>query len=537
MTARLFRTVLTMLAALTAFVAAPAQAQWLRAETAHFVVYGAVSESQIRAYAKKAERFDALLRRYYPIEVDHEIPKLDIFLADGRRDMLLASPGISAGVGGYYSPNSGRIHAVVDLDAMSGDVVLFHEYAHHFMFQMRSNAYPSWFVEGFAEYYSTADIRDDRYQFGRHNPGRMNSLTRGANTWAPMEDLLTWRYTASGRFPGHQYYAQAWAMTHYFMSTPERTQMLGRYLNLVVNGQDSVSAMQQATGRTAGQLQDDLRRYLLGQINVLTPAIDMPDPEVAVTRLSAAESALAWLNMRLDATAVKEPARDTPQDETAQQRQRRERAERDAAETRAALIRETLAVAARYPDERIAILATAKAHRLALDPVAAMAALQPLLNDNETDGEMLRIAGFATLDQVASADPEAAVRLRRRASGYFARAMDSEPLDFRIYLGLNDTRAGQAQYPTDNDLATLEVAVTLAPQSFDARMRLGEAYLSRGMPDAAVLTVQPVANSPHRSSYVRRARNLIAAARNQTPDEAAVEAEDEEEEEGAPDAA
>lgn len=523
----MLRTIALALVALTMFGAAPAKAEWFRAETAHFIVYGDVSERDIRAYAQRAERFDGLLRAYYPITVDHEIPKLEIFLANGRRDMLRAAPGISASVGGYYTPNSPRIHAVVDLQSMGGNTVLFHEYAHHFMFQMRSNAYPSWFIEGFAEYYSTADIRPDRIQFGRHNPGRMNSLTMGANSWARMEDVLTWRISPSGRYQGHFYYAQAWAMTHYFMSTPERTQMLGRYLAAVVGGQDSVSAMQAATGRTPEQLQSDIRRYLGGSINYLTPQIEIPQPEVFISRLDANQAAVAWLELRLDRTPVVESTDEEPELEgkSDAEKARIEREKIEERQERAELITDSLAIATRLPEDRTTLLVRAKAQRLALDPAAALVTLQPLLSDNSTDAEALRVAAFAMLDQTGGASSEDAATLRRRASGYLARSMDADPLEFQTYLGLNDVRRGQARYPTDNDISTLEVAYALAPQSFETRMRLGEAYIARGLSSEAVNVLTPVANSPHGSGYRLRARQMIAQARGEAPpvDQAAPE--------------
>lgn len=507
------RTAVLAAMALTVVGIAPARAEWRKAETAHFIVYGEGSERDLRAYAQKAERFDTLLRSYYPIEVDHEIPKLEIYLADGSRGMNQSSPGIGGSVAGYYSPNSGRIHAVVNTEAIVGDVVLFHEYAHHFMFQMRSNAYPSWFVEGFAEYYATADVRPDRIQFGRHHPGRMQALNLGANSWAKMEDVLKWRYTPSGRYPAYLYYAQAWGMTHYFMSTPERTRMLGQYLRAVVGGQDSVEAMRAATGRSPEQLQSDVRLYLSGSINILTPQIDIAEPQVTVTSLSPAESAMAWLDLRLDRTPLVEP----PVDEDGATRKsdaQKAREARETAEERAKLIRDSLTAAARYPDDRMGMLVAARAHRLSGDPATALSTLQPLLSDNSTDADALRLAATILLEQAATeTDAEASAVKRRRASGYLARSMDADPLDFRTYLGLNDTRRGQARYPTDNDVATLEVAAALAPQSFEARLRLGEAYMARQRNDAAVSILMPVSNSPHRSSYTRRAREMIATAR------------------------
>lgn len=500
---------------LTFIAAPPARAQqWLRAETEHFVIYGDTSERALRAYADKVERFDAFLRTYYPIRVDHEIPKLDIYLANGRRGMLQAEPGISASVGGFYSPNSSRIHAVVNTESSMGDHVMFHEYGHHFMFQMTETAYPSWFVEGFAEYYSTIDIRPDRIQFGRHSEGRMLMLVQvPVNSWAPMADVLKWRISASGRYRAGDYYAQAWGLTHYFMSTPERTRMLGQYLQAVSRGEDSVVAMQAATGRTPEQLQSDMRMYLSGAIQYHTPQIQLPAPTVEITRLSPTESALAWLDLRLDREPVKVEPIEPREGETDRARARREEAMRENAESRADLIRDALAAGERHRGERIGLLVKARAHRLEGNSGAGFDVLEPSLTSGQDDPEILRLAAELLLDQTGpETDPAQALGNRREARDYLARALDADPLDYRIYRALNESRQGDRGYPSDNDITTLETARVLAPQSFDIRMRLGRAYMARGLHAEAIVTVRPVANNPHGGPWARRAKALVASA-------------------------
>lgn len=500
--------------ALTIFAPAPAWAQWLRAETDHFIIYGAGSERSVRTYAEKVERFDFFLRTYYPINVDHEIPKLEIYLAEGRRDMLLAEPGISASIGGFYSPNSSRIHAVVNTESEMGDHVMFHEYGHHFMFQMAATAYPSWFVEGFAEYYATADVRPDRIQFGRPSEGRMLMFVQQpVNSWAPMADVLKWRISDSGRYRAGDYYAQAWGLTHYFMSTPERTRMLGQYLAAVSRGEDSVVAMQAASGRTPEQLQTDMRLYLAGSIQYHTPQIEIPTPRVEMTRLSPTESELAWLDLRLDREPVKVEPVEPGDGETERARATRERAMREDAEARAQLIQDALAAGTRHPDERIGLLVRARAHRLEGHSQAGFELLEPVLTADESDPVTLRLAAELLLDQVdAEPDPAQATGHRREARAYLVRALDAAPLDFRIYRALNESRTGEASYPSDNDISTLEVGVTLAPQSFDMRMRLGHAYMARGLYAEAMAMVRPVANNPHGGSWSRRAKALVASA-------------------------
>lgn len=508
---------LAALALAGSLIAGPAHAEWLRAETEHFIIYGDTSERAIRRYARKVERFDSLLRTYYPIQVDHEIPKLEIFLADGMSDLRAAYPEVDSSVGGWYAPNSGRIHAVVNTSSPMEDEVLFHEYAHHFMFQMASAAYPAWFVEGFAEYYATAEL-EDRIRIGLFNPGRVNSLAVASNSRVPLEDVIRWRVLPSGRFRGADYYAESWALTHYMLSDPERTAALGRYLNAVANGADPVEALETSIGRTASQLQGDLRRYLFRGITVLTPQVELPVAEVSVSPLPESAARLIWLDLRLGRIDPRRLDEDDEQeneeDDDSDKDRTRKRAEAraEAAADREQLIRQALASAARYPGDRFATLVEAKAHRLDRDPAAALTTLEPLLAASPDDADALRLSALALLDQ-AAAEPDGATPMVGQARAHLAKALDADPLDFRTYLALDDTRQGAAGYPTANDLSTLLVALQLAPQSFDTRMRTARVLMARERPREAVTVLTPVANSPHGSGTRRQARTLLDQAR------------------------
>lgn len=505
------KTLALAIAALCLFAAAPARAEWRKAETEHFILYGDVSERTLRTYATKIERFDTLLRTYYPIQSDVQIPKLEIYLADGARDMRRILPDGSEGIAGFYSADAGRIYTVTNISNPEALSTLFHEYAHHFMFQMSAAAYPSWFVEGFAEYYSTVVMEPEKIEVGREDRGRMMLFTQlAANEWAPLADVLKWRVSRSGRARLGDYYAQAWALTHYLMSTPERRQMLNQYLTGVIRGADPLVAMQTATGRTSIELQNDLRRYFVGRITYYTLQIDIPMPEVAIATLEADEGGLLWYDLRLDDTPLVVQPNNDPDDPRSAEL--KAQMARDAARHRAELITDALAAAARRPDNRMAMLVAARAHRLNGDPAAGLAALQPLLSVTSTDADALRIAAALLLDQAkAEGDPGNAVSKRRLAMSYLGQAMENNPLDFRIYLGLNDTRRGQPNYPNANDISTLEVATALAPQADENRLRLAEAYMTNSRWSEAKGLLDPVANAPHPGADRVRARNMLAA--------------------------
>lgn len=50
---------------------APAHADWLRAETRHFIVYDNARDAEVRALASDLERFDGFIRLF------HDAPEVD----------------------------------------------------------------------------------------------------------------------------------------------------------------------------------------------------------------------------------------------------------------------------------------------------------------------------------------------------------------------------------------------------------------------------------------------------------------------------
>lgn len=467
--------------------ASPARAEWLRGESEHFVVYGDTSAGAMRDYVRKVERFDSLLRLYFPSTNLNQTVRLPIYLADGRADMRQVWPDMSSGIGGFYTPGEERIFAVVDQRRSEGDSTLFHEYAHHFMLENFASAYPGWFVEGFAEYFATADLTPGRMKVGLFSPGRMNSLTE-TNAWVPMEDVLRSRSSALTAGQGPAYYAQAWALTNYLMSTPERKQQLSRYLAAVSGGIDPIAALDGTIDRTPDELGRDVRSYL-GRITYFTLQQSFPPAEVTVTPLSPGARAVVWLDLRLTRFV----------------------AEAD----RPANLAEARAAAARYPDDPMVGRVLAMAALDMEDWSAARAAAGAVIAGHPDDAEAQRLLARALMeegDTLADTDPDGRDTLYRQARSALARAYQSDPLDFRIYMALNKSRRGAGDYPNDNDLETLRVAAVLAPQVTNVRYQAAQALMVRGDYLEAVTLLAPVANSPHGGESLAPVRALLVEA-------------------------
>lgn len=483
----MLKTLALALAAVAIFGAAPARAEWVRGESPHFIVYGDVSEGQMRDFVRKVERFDTVLRLYWPIANTRESGKLEIFLAHGVDDLRKVSPSLGSGVAGFYTADVDRVFAIVDLSRSEGDQTLFHEYGHHFMLANLPGSYPGWFIEGFAEYYSTVDLTPGRIRVGMHSPGRMNSLTLGANAWAPMDAVLGSRSAQLAPSQVHSYYAQSWALVNYFMSTPERQQQMGRYLAAVTNGADPISALTGTVNMTPQQLQDALRTYLY-RINYQTLQQTIPAAEVTVTRLSRSARDLIFTDLRLD---------------------------RLGSEGKDAFLTEAAAVAARYPGDRLAAIVAAKVAIHREDWAGVEAALQPLVGDDATDVDALRLTAIAKMElgDAEGVDDARRAGLYRDAQRLLGRAVQADPTDYRVYLALADNRQTAPGYPTENDLNILLAAAEYAPQVTTTRFRAAQALINQGVYQQAIELLAPIANNPHGGDRNAPVRALLNEAR------------------------
>jgi hypothetical protein len=488
---RIFSILKTIGLAMTALVvlaASPARAEWLRAETEHFVIVGDTSRGAISDYARKVERFHAMLARFLPPEQDDVIaPKLWIYLADGRNDMREIWPAIRNGVAGFYSRNDDRIFAVVDINNPDSDTTLFHEYGHHYMFQHHNKAYPGWFVEGFAEYFAPSDMGISRIRYGLYRPGRIYSLNQ-TNSWVPMEELLRSRPTGNSARRGAAYYAQAWLLTHYMLGAPERHAQLQHYLAAVAGGVEPIDALAAHIGRTPDELMGDLLSYMSGGITVYTLQETLPRAEVAVTSLPRSTGEVVWLDLR---------------------------SARPLGEDGAALQAQAQAVADRHPDDRLPAVVLAKLQRENEDYDGARRTLEAVLATRPDDAEARWLMGAVLIDQAnASEDDAAELQLRRQALTHLAAAYEADPLDYRIYLAMLRNRQGAPGFPTDNDVTIAESAWRLAPQLGSTAFEAAQLLMHRDRYADAVYVLTPLANNPHGGDSLAPVRTLLAEARD-----------------------
>ncbi|WP_433947579.1 hypothetical protein [Brevundimonas diminuta] len=360
----------------TALWATSAQAEWRRAETSSFIIYGEGSENDLRPHAEKLERFDALLRRQFNRPALEGVRKLPVYLLHTRRDLAEVFPAVAeAKAAGFYSASETDVYAVVN--RRSGDDLLFHEYAHHFMYQNFPGFYPGWFVEGFAEFFMTAQVDNpERVEMGGFNPGRIHTLNQ--SRWLPVEDLLSKRpRDFTDREQRWAFYAQSWLLTHYLLADAERRRGLDAYLTDVGRGVAPIEALQNRLGHTPDSLTAALRTYLRGEMKYVRFSMTDVQPQVQIQTLPTSADRMLLYSLR----------------------SRYPQSPHDAA----VLLERTRTDAARYPQDRLALVTLGRAELQWGDAAAGEAALASALVVAPEDAEALRLLADARTRGLRSA--------------------------------------------------------------------------------------------------------------------------------------
>jgi hypothetical protein len=207
-------------------------------------------------------------------------------------------------IAGFYTPDPEGSFAVSHREDMGNQLgtsapqqTLFHEYGHHFMKRYVRAAFPAWFIEGFAEYYSTVDFdRDGKAEVGRPAYGRAHGLLEMPKI--PAERLLLERPGAmrnSGQVD--VYYGRAWVLTHMLYSDPSRAGQLTRYIEAINRGDDAKQAAIDSFGDLA-QLDKDLNRYMVRPMTYRRTNEPIAIPgSIAIAPLAATEDALIELRL------------------------------------------------------------------------------------------------------------------------------------------------------------------------------------------------------------------------------------------------
>lgn len=469
----MFRTLLTLLALLWP---GTAQADWREARTKHFFVYSAGSEKSLRKAAEGLEKYHFMLR--FVTQVSDRPASIPIKIYLMRDTGAVAETiGGGSGVAGYYNASPrGPIAVGTRLDTggqygLSAQQVLFHELAHHFMFQYFPAAYPPWYSEGFADYYGSARILDnDVIEVG--HPVNNRYLSFQGNNWLHVGKLLTARSYADldGRID--LLYSQGWLLTHYLSVKKERAGQLKQYLSAINAGVSYAEARDKAFGKDAKALNDELRSYSgisrLMALSLPFKPIDVGD--IAIRNLSPAEEALITADIKLGRGIRRSDAR--------------------------AFAQTTADLAKRFPDDPYALRLQVEAQRAAGDHAAARVALDHWLTLRPNDALALMHRGGLTVDALVAAKSTDATAWKSARDDLLA-ANRRAPKTPEILVAYYDSFVRQGVLPPAGAQNGLMLAFEMVPQDDGLRQIVAADFEARGLIDDAIAMITPAAVQLH----------------------------------------
>lgn len=476
--------VLAALCAIALLAPAPAlAAKWLRGDTRNFIIYSAGSRQQLTDFATKVEKFDAMLRLLFKVAPDPHPDRLTIFVL-GSSDNVADLYGDKTGfIAGFYVPSKDGSFAVANREAaeselaLSGDTVLLHEYAHHFMFRNFAYAYPAWYVEGFAEYVATAEFKKDgTWSLGRVPFFRAYGLLESKQL--PMDALLFGDTRKRSPEERNTFYGQSWLLVHMMSRDPARAGQLDAYLRAVAAGTPEREAAVKVFG-DLNQLATDMNRYKLKPIHYSVLKNPLPyDPAITVAELDPVAGRLVELDMRIRAGKSLAASRDALVALTAQTPDRAD-------------AWYELALAER----RIGHDAADEAARAAADK-AALVAVDHALAIDPRHGKANSLKAELTIDRLAAADHSTPAQWSQVRT-YIGRANATDTEDATpLYLYYQSFARQGATIPelARNGLAK---AFALRPEAFELRANYAFDLAAHGKYDEALKIVEFVARDPH----------------------------------------
>ncbi len=457
---------------------ADASAEWVRAESTNFIAYSEGTPEDLKTRVADLEKFGMVLQSMTGARRPKQVPvKITVYFMRDIQDVADTLPYPADGVAGYYNTTMrGPFTVMPRLDhqqssgarikrpGMEAKTVLQHELTHHFMFQYFTAAYPSWYVEGFADYAGAIEISQDNVvQRGMFLDNRAQALRQ--MSWVPLKELMN-PIPGKSSFDGFAFYSQGWITVHFLNSTPERQKMLTDYLNRINAGEDFGKAL--AAFGDMDRFDKDVRAYSrlskLGATEIKYVSLD--PGAIEMKALTPAQEALVPIQLSLSAGI-----------------------RQSAVQAFAKRVRD---IARRHPEDPHALRYLADAERIAGNRALSLAAADRLLAISATEPWGNYFRGVSEIDglaQAKSTDDKAwqAARARIRSA---MRALPNEP---RFGRALYDSYISRGVLPPATAQNALIATLDLIPRENSLRMLAARDYEARGLIDDAINTLAPLA--------------------------------------------
>ncbi|GAB5487172.1 MAG: hypothetical protein Pars2KO_07420 [Parasphingorhabdus sp.] len=475
----------------------PTYAAWHKAEGEHFVIYANQNASSVKKFAERLEAYHAAMTFMLKREPESPSPsnRVTVFVVSSKSSVRKLADLKSRYVAGVYRPLAGNIVSIVpklssnhSKYTLSGETVLRHEYAHHFLFNISKQTFPLWFQEGFAEFYASGrNENDGTVILGGAANHRAYELHFSKNV--PIERLLnTSEYLKKKTKRYDEFYGRSWMLFHYLTFAKDRRKQLSQYQKMLFNGIDEMDAAKKSFGDLRA-LNADLNRYAQKKrISVFAiPPDRLTTKPVSVQRLDDAEAAIMPIIMESRTGVDEEEAKE--------------------------IVVEARDIATKYPGSAAVQEALAEAeYDAGYDNLAIAAADKALAIDpTRVRAQIQKIYAFRRKAENAE-DANAAWKDVRSQIVAANRMETNHPIPL---IEFYNTFRAAGREPSTVAIQGLERALQLAPFDQSLRLTMTAQYLEDRKFDLAAQTIRPLAYNPHRSGATQAAEKLLNIAEKQ----------------------
>lgn len=270
---------------------------WTEVRSEHFRVLTDGDTKGALDIAREFEQMRAVFQAgAVNMRLDSGVPLVVFATRDASSMQQLASwPKRREGILGFFHEGWERQFAVVRVDSDRPGYYqpAYHEYVHTLL-HANFHWLPTWLDEGLAEFYGTAEFKDNSAIVGEPSSRK---FIFDREKLIPLKTLLAVNQSSPYYHEGNKmtvFYAEAWGLTHYltFADGMERGKRLGQFYTLLETGMDQEKAFEQVFGPTA-QVEDALEKYVhKGKMHALefNNPPQILERNFAVRKLSMAET-------------------------------------------------------------------------------------------------------------------------------------------------------------------------------------------------------------------------------------------------------
>jgi len=259
---------------------------WFRAESQHFIVFSDARQQDVSQLLDKLERFDYLLRLYTKADTTTASEqKTTLYYMAKIRDLNQIEKSqpqyaiglynsCALGVQGfgshmYYRVNSDR--ALEKQPENEGLAYIFEAYARHFLYRYTNLRTPTWYIDGFAQYFASTRFSDTETLIGiapKSIGSYLAFMSNGHRRSLDYTDILLQNDSKGQNYAGVaglqlEFQARSWVLTHYILSSNENIQYFRNFIALGLQGMEPTKAFEQAFGYKVSKLNNVLWKYRL----------------------------------------------------------------------------------------------------------------------------------------------------------------------------------------------------------------------------------------------------------------------------------